>query len=300
MHACERAIAELAGRQDNLVTREQLLTIGLGRGAIAHRLAAGRWRHVHPGVYLIAPAPLQLRARARAALLACGDGATVSHTTAAGLWEMLPGTDDVHVTVPGRHTGPREGVRVHRTAALDPDEIALRHGLRLTSPARTICDLAGMVSTHETEAALTEARVQRLVTDHQLHAVIKRAPTLKGSAVVRALLRAETETGYTRSRAERAVVELTRAAGLPPPLLNQRLLGYLADFLWPQYQLVLEVDGYRYHGHRAAFERDRRRDQLMVSSGYRVLRITWRQLRDEQLFVVARLAQAMAAGPLSR
>ena len=300
MHARERAIGELAGRQDNLVTREQLLTIGLGRGAIAHRLSAGRWRRVHPGVYLVAPAPLHLRAEARAAVLACGDSAAVSHATAAGLWGILPETDDVHVTVPGRHTGPREGVHVHRTAALHPDEIALRHGLRLTSPARTICDLAGMATTHEAEAALTEARVQRLVTDPQLHAVIERTPTLKGSAVIRALLRAETETGYSRSRAERAMVELTRAAGLPPPLLNQRLLGYLADFVWPQYRLVMEVDGYRYHGHRAAFERDRRRDQLMVSSGYRVLRITWRQLRDEQLFVVARLAQAMAVAQLSR
>ena len=208
--------------------------------------------------------------------------------------------DDLHVTVPGRNTGPREGVRVHRASALAPDELAIRDGLRLTSPARTICDVAGISPVRETEAALAEARVQRLVTDRQLRAVIERTPTLKGSAVVRALLRAEVETGYTRSRAERVMVELTRAAGLPRPLLNQRLLGYLADFLWPDHRLVLEVDGYKYHRHRGAFERDRRRDQLMVSSGYRVLRITWRQLLHEQLFVVARLAQALAVAGLSR
>lgn len=297
MHAHERSIAELAGRQDNLVTREQLAAVGIGRGAIAHRLSAGRWQRVHPGVYLVAPAPLDFRARARAAMLACGADATVSHTTAAGLWGILPEgdrSDHVHVTVPGRNAGPREGVCVHRTAVLNRDEIAIRDGLRLTSPARTICDVAGIAPVREAEAALAEARVQGLVTDRQLHAVIERTPTMKGSAVVRALLRSEVETGYTRSRAERVMVKLTRAAALPRPLLNQRLLGYVADFLWPQQRLVLEVDGYKYHRHRAAFERDRRRDQLMVASGYRVLRITWRQLRDEPLFVVARLAEALA------
>ena len=123
MHACERAIAELAGRQDNLVTREQLLAIGLGRGAIAHRLAAGRWRRVHPGVYLVAPAPLQLtRAGARGAARVRRRRDREPHDRGRPLGAFLPGTDDVHVTVPGRHTGPREGVRVHRTAALDPDE----------------------------------------------------------------------------------------------------------------------------------------------------------------------------------
>lgn len=294
MHAIDRAIAELAGSQDNLVTRDQLLAIGLGRGAIAHRLSTGRWQRVHPGVYLVAPAPLDPRARARAALLACGADAVVSHTAAARIWDILPDDEAVHVTVPGRNAGPRQGVCVHRTAALHHEDTATRDRLRPTSPARTICDLAGTVTTREAEAALAEAHVQRLVTDRQLHAVIERTPTLKGSAAIRALLRAELETGYTRSRAERAMVRLTRAAGLPRPLVNQRLFDYLADFVWPQQRLVVEVDGYRYHGHRAAFERDRRRDQVVVSSGYRVLRITWRQLRDEPLFVMARLAEAIA------
>jgi very-short-patch-repair endonuclease len=294
MHDRELAIAELAGRQDNLVSRDQLRAIGLGRGAIAHRLSAGRWQRVHPSVYLVAPAPLDLGARARAAVLACGEGAVVSHTTAAGLWGILAGDDAIHVTVPCRNTGPREGVQVHRTSTLHREDTAIRGGLLLTSPARTICDVAAIAPVREAEAALNEARVQRLVTDRQLHAVIERAPTLKGTAAVRTLLRADVETGYTRSRAERAMVELTRAAGLPCPLLNQRLLGYLVDFLWPQHHLVLEVDGYKYHRHRAAFERDRRRDQVFVSSGYRALRITWRQLCHEQLFVVARVAQAMA------
>jgi Transcriptional regulator, AbiEi antitoxin len=138
MHAIDRAIAELAGRQDNLITRDQLLATGLGRGAIAHRLSTGRWQRVHPGVYLVAPAPLDPHARARAALLACGADAVVSHTTAAGIWDILPDDEAVHVTVPGRNAGPRHGVCVHRTAALHHEDTAIRDRLRLTSPARTI------------------------------------------------------------------------------------------------------------------------------------------------------------------
>jgi very-short-patch-repair endonuclease len=294
----ERGIRELARRQDNVITHEQVTAVGLGRGAIAHRLATSRWQRLHKGIYLIGAAPAAHTARARAAVLACGDEAVVSHTTAAAIWGLMPAGHEIHVTVPGRNPGRRPGIQTHRANVLAPDEVANRTGIPVTSPARTICDVAGYEHIHDTEHALAEARVQGLVSDRQLATVIERAPTLKGSAVIRALLDTEDESGYTRSRAERAMVELTRSAGLPRPILNQPLLGYVVDFLWPQHRLVVEVDGYKYHRHRARFESDRKRDQVMVSAGYRVLRVTWRQLRDEPLFVAARLAQAMTLSGL--
>src|SRR6516165_4410759 len=112
MHDVERAIARVAGRQDNVISGEQLLTAGLGRGAIAHRVRTGRWQRLHRNVYLLGPAPPSLMARTRAAALACGADAVVSHRSAAEMFGLLPEHGGaVHVTVAGRNVAPREGVR---------------------------------------------------------------------------------------------------------------------------------------------------------------------------------------------
>jgi very-short-patch-repair endonuclease len=132
------------------------------------------------------------------------------------------------------------------------------------------------------------------VTTQAIEAVIERTPTLKGSSVIRALLRAGVESGYTRSEAERRMRRLAAAAGLDQPQLNVPVLGYVVDFLWPAQRLVVEVDGYQFHGHRQKFESDRRRDQQLVAAGYRVIRVTWLQLRDEPIAVIASVAQALA------
>jgi very-short-patch-repair endonuclease len=294
MHPTDRAVAPLAGRQDNVLSREQLIFLGVGRSAIARRLENGRWQRLHRSVYLIGPAPPTPRAKARAAIFACGEGAVISHRTAGEMWGLMPPGGDVHVTVPGRNPGHRRGVRIHRVNNLFPDEIVVRDGVALTSPARTICDIAGTESRSDTERVLAEARVQRMVTNRQLESVIVRAPTLKGSSVIRGLLRAESETGYTRSNAELRMKKLIRAAGLAQPLINAPLLGFSADFLWPAEKLIVEVDGYRFHGHRSRFESDRRRDQRLVAAGYRVIHVTWIQLRDHPISVIASLAQALA------
>jgi very-short-patch-repair endonuclease len=132
-----------------------------------------------------------------------------------------------------------------------------------------------------------------MVSDGELLAIIARAPTRKGSQLMRRLLAADTD-GYTRSKAERRMRSLSTAAGLPQPRVNARVEGYLVDFLWPEQRLIVEIDGYATHGDRTAFERDRRRDQALVAAGYRVIRITWRQLTTEPYAVIARLAQALA------
>jgi very-short-patch-repair endonuclease len=292
--AWERRVAEIAGGQDNLITNEALIALGVGRNAISHRLASGRWQRLHKGVYLIGPAPPTLSARARAAVFTCGEGSVLSHLTAAQLWGLLPAGEDVHVTVSGRNPGVRQGVQVHRVRRLEMDEVTAKDALPLTTPARTICDLAATEALHEVETALAEARVHRLATDRQLLAVIGGAPTRRGASIVRNLLAQEDDSGYTRSRAERRLRELIRAAGLDRPLFNEPVLGHVVDVVWPKQRLVVEVDGYQYHGHRAAFERDRRRDQELVAAGYRVIRITWLQLRDRPIETIMRIAQALA------
>ncbi len=294
MHAADASIAQIAGRQDNVISREQLLAIGVGRGVIARQLERRRWQRLHRNVYLIGAAPPTLRARAWAAALACGEGSVISQSTAAALYGLMAPRGDVHVTVPGRNPGYRQGVQIHRVTTLSLDEIVVRDGLTLTSPARTICDVAGIAPLNQAERVLAEARLQRLVTTRALERVIERTPTLKGSSVIRTLLQANDDSGYTRSEAERRMCRLARAAGIDQPLVNAPLLGFVVDFLWPDQRLVVEVDGYQFHGHRQSFESDRRRDQQLVAAGYRVVRVTWIQLRDEPIAVITSIAQALA------
>jgi len=294
MHHVERAVAEIAEVQDNIVTWKQLIATGLGRGAIGYRQRAGVIHRLHRGVYLFGHAPATQTGRARAAVLACGENAVLSHRSAAELWGLLRESEDmVDVTVIAGNPGVRPGIHTHRATELPSTELRSIRSIPVTSPARTICDLAGAGRSHDAEEALEEARVRRLVTDSQLHAVIDRSPTRAGSAFIRALLASENGAGYTRSKAEGTMRALVRSAELPQPLVNAQLHGFLVDFLWPEQRLIVEVDGYEFHQDRAAFERDRRRDQILTAAGYRVIRVTWRQLRDEPLAVIARLAQAL-------
>lgn len=296
MHPQDREIHEVAACQDNLITWDQLVEIGVGRRAVARRVEKGRWQRLHRGIYLIGPSLPTLTARARAAALSYGEGAVISHRTAAELWGLLPTSEEqyIHVTVPGRNARPHDGVCLHRVRALASVEISEKHALPLTSPARTVLDLASTAPPRDTEVALAEARIHRLATDPQIANTIQRNPTSRGAPTLKALLEQEQDSGYTRSAAERRLRDLVRDAGLPRPRFNEPLLGYVVDALWPEHRLVVEVDGYAYHRHRKAFERDRRRDQELVAAGYRVIRVTWLQLRDRPLSVITSIAQAIA------
>ena len=292
--AWETRVGEIAGGQRNLITLDQLAALGIGRNAIEHRLASGRWQRLHKGVYLIGPAPPTLSARAWAAVFSCGEGSVLSHRTAAALWRLLPAGDELHVSVAGRNPGVRRGVVVHRVIELAADEITTSGDLPLTTPARTIWDLAATEPLRDVEAALAEARIHRLATDLQIKAVIQRAPTRPGAPTIRTLLEAEDDSGYTRSRAERRLRDLIGEANLERPLFNQPVLGFVVDAVWPKQRLIVEVDGYTYHHHRTAFERDRRRDQQLIAAGYRVIRITWIQLRDRPIETIASIITALA------
>jgi very-short-patch-repair endonuclease len=296
MPPTEHEIGEIAGRQDNVISRTQLLELGAPTRMIERRLESGRWRCLHRGIYLIGPAPPALGARARAAALACGDGAVVSHRTAAELWGLLlpeRESGDVHITVCERNPGARSQIRTHRVRRLPEEEVAAKHGIPITTPARTICDLAATEPLRDVESALTEARIHRLATDRQIKAVIHNAPTRPGAPIIRSLLEQEDDSGYTRSKAERLLRDLIAKANLERPLFNEPLLGFVVDALWPQQRVVIEVDGYAYHHHRAAFERDRARDQQLIAAGYTVIRVTWIQLRDRPIETIATIIRAL-------
>jgi very-short-patch-repair endonuclease len=291
MHDVKRAIARIAGRQDNVISGEQLLKAGFGRGAIAHRVRTGAWQRLHNNVYLLGPAPASLMARARAAAMACGAGAVVSHRSAAEMFGLLPQSGgDVHVTVAARNVAPRRGVRRHRISAFARGEVTKMRGIPVTSIARTICDLAATERRKDVEAAFQEALYRDIVTPDGLAKVLAREPRRKGAPVIRALL---DDPRMTRSERERALLRLIDAAQLPRPVTNVRLHGHLVDAYWPAERLVLEFDGWQAHGHRHAFDRDRKFDQVMLANGLRPMRVTDRHLKHEPVALVARIAQAL-------
>ncbi len=297
VEAPDRGIARLAARQHGVVTVLQLLAIGLTRKAIRHRVATGRLHPVHRGVYLVGHAVMPPLAAETAAILASGDGTDLSHHSAAALWILRPASPaEVFVTVAGRNPGRRPGVHVHRVRYLDPADRTRRHGLPVTTPARTVLDLAAVSSPREAERAYGEAWTRRLLTDAHLLDAVGRAPRHRGARAVRTILEAQEEPPMTQREAEDRMLALVRQADLHGFETQRPVQGHTVDFLWRDQRVVVEVDGYRYHSDRRRFESDRRRDANLQAHGYAVLRVTWRQLRREPLFVAARLAALLARG----
>lgn len=282
----DRGVARLAARQHGVVTRGQLLDAGLGRHAIAHRLERGRLHAVHRGVYAVGHRAVSARGLRLAAVLAYGRGAALSHRSAAEVWGLLDerAGAPVHVSSPAQRR-PLRGVIVHRATAL---EAVRRDGILVTPPARTIVDLAATAASGDLERAVEEARVRRLVSADDL---LCRARGRRGAAALRALL--ADEPSLTRSEAERRLLRLVAAAGLPRPQTNVRVAGCEVDALWPEARLVVEVDGFAFHASRAAFERDRDRDARLQARGFRVMRVTWRQLTARPEVLTARLGAAL-------
>ncbi|MHB8658600.1 MAG: DUF559 domain-containing protein [Solirubrobacteraceae bacterium] len=298
--------AWVAEQQLGLVTAAQLSAAGLTRKWIRRQLSAGLLHRRHQGVYLLGHPILLPGAREFAGVLACGARAYVSHGSSAGLWvlakpEPEPGSSPgcgpdrpVHITVVGRSCKPRKGLCIHNVIRLHPADRASCHGIPLTAPARTIIDCAAEVTPDEVEDLLAEAHARGLADEQAIDRAIARWPHRAGVAAVRTARRHEGGPKWTRSKAERIMRSLLREARLPEPRMNEFVVGWPADFLWPAHRLIIEVDGYLAHGHRRAYERDRRRDQAHIAAGYTVIRITYRQLQGEPLSIVAMIAAALA------
>lgn len=294
----DRAVAEVAAAQDGVIARRQLAAMGLGLGAIDHRLRTGRLHRLHRGVYAVGHTALVPRARELAAVLACGPDAVLSHHSAAALWGLRPHhAGDVHVTVGRSGSRPRPGLQVHRTRFLDARDIRVRRGIPTTSPGRTIIDLADTFTDRELTRAIDEATTRGLAHRHEILATLERlGPGRRGSAQLAKILGRNDRPALTRSEAEERLLGLVAMAGLPRPEVNVRIHGHEVDALWRANRLVVEVDGYAFHSTRAAFERDRARDADLDAAGLRVLRVTWRQIVDEPYALIARMAQALARG----
>ncbi|MGK7313523.1 MAG: DUF559 domain-containing protein [Candidatus Longimicrobiales bacterium M2_2A_002] len=287
----------LAARQHGVIARTQLLERGVSAREVQYRLETGRLRRLHAGVYAVGPVPGLLQ-QEMAATLACGRGAVVSHWSAAGCWEIArrrPG-HPVAVSTLRDVRSSDAGIRVFRTTRLRDDETTLRDGLPLTSPARTLFDLAGWAYIGDVERAFSRA-VPTLVTLAEIDVLLERYPRRRGRRRLRALLQTGLSPGLTRSDAEREFLRVVRSGGLPRPATNVVIAGYEVDCLWSDARLVVEIDGRAYHSDARSFEGDRERDAALLAAGYRVMRVTWRQISDQPRPLLVRLAGALARSP---
>ena len=290
-----RTIADVASRQHGVVSLAQLLAIGLSRRTIDRWLSLGRLHRVHRGVYAVGRSGLTRRGHYMAAVVACGSGALLSHRSAAALWGLRPhGGASIDVSSSRRRGGRLARIDLHRTRTLTIDDATAIDGIPVTSVARTLLDLAGVVGPRSLERAVERAEVLRVFDLRTINAVLGRANGRRGSGALAVSLRRRSPTPVIRSELERRFLELCARAALPSPIANGTVAvpgGELeVDFHWPFARLVVETDGFETHATHAQFERDRRRDQRLTLAGYRVIRFTWHQLENAPQRVSATIA----------
>jgi predicted transcriptional regulator of viral defense system len=278
----EAAVAGLAARQHGIATRRQLLELGLSRDGIRRRLEMARLHPVHAGVYSVGHPLLSLKGRWIAAVLACGTDALLSHRSAAahhGIAEAYG--RDIDVLVPGRKVSPRRGIRVHCVRSFDAQDRAVRHGIPLTSVARTLFDLAEVVNARQLRNAWMESERQRLLDIRQVQRLCDGARGRRGTGTCRELLADRSEPPDVRSKFELRFPPFCDDYAIRRPAFNVAIGPYVVDALWVRERLVVELDSRAFHNDPAAFERDRKRDADLQVWGYRVIRITWRRLVNE-------------------
>ncbi len=292
--AIDRRIMALA-RPHGVVARDHLIAARISRDVIDNRVRAGWLRPMYRGIYAVGPIQSD-DAPAQAAVLACGDRAALSHEWAAVGWRMLRHElrGPVDVSVPAPRCPRHRGIRVHRVQPLPPDEVTRLRQIAVTTPARTLLDLAATLPARELEQAIALAERTYARTQHRLAALLARYPARPGTPKLRELLHDPRPPALARSEAEERFLALVRRAGLPAPEVNVPIHGYEIDFLWREERLAVEIDGYAFHADRAAFEADRRRDADLAARGTHVMRITWRQITTEPEATLVRLAQAIA------
>jgi very-short-patch-repair endonuclease len=296
----DTVIAELAGRQHGVVSLTQLRALGISASGARKRAANGRLHRVHRGVYAVGHARLTKHGRWLADVMAYGPRALLSHRSGAGLWNVrADNRARTDVSVPGPSARSRPGIEVHRSVTLTPADATIVDGIPCTTLARTLLDLAEVVSPRSLERAIEQAEVMRLFDLRAVDEVLARANGRRGAAKLSAVLAGLEEPALTDTEVEERFLSLCRAASLPSPEVNQWLdiddePTIKADFLWRAQRLVIETDGWESHGTRQAFERDRRRDERLKLAGYEPLRFTRRRIVSDPGGVMKTVVQLLA------
>lgn len=278
-------IAALAARQHGVVSCAQLREIGISEDEIRGRLERGSLHSLHHGVYAVGHRAVTREGQLLAAVLAGGPGAVLSHASAAELWG-LPLHKERDIEVITRSRRGRRGIRFHRSS-LEPGEVTVFKGIPVTTPERTILDLAARESTERLERLIRQAEYEHLASTASLSSCFSTHEGARGSRRLRKALDLATETtGATRSKLERKFLAFIRRNALPRPKLNHRIEFHsrtvFADAAWPKHRLIVELDSREAHANRHSFESDRTRDRDLLVAGWTTTRVTWRQLREDE------------------
>ncbi|MEZ5073957.1 MAG: type IV toxin-antitoxin system AbiEi family antitoxin domain-containing protein [Solirubrobacterales bacterium] len=289
------SIADLAARQHGVVARRQLLAVGITAEQVQGLARRAHLHRLHRGVYAVGHRALTQEGRWLAAVLACAPGAALSHGPAGQLLGIVPRREQfaIHVSVPGRGQRGPAGVVCHFPRCLSDRDITTRNRIPVTTPTRTVWDLATILTPLQVRRAFEQAEKLRALDRERLRSLLDASPSRQGAGVVRELLAERIlPLEATRSRLEEVVLETCRDHGLPLPAVDVPLLGFEVDFLWPDARLVVEADGGA-HLDRAQRDRDNERDAALARAGYLVRRYSWRALADGAA-VAAEIAAILA------
>jgi very-short-patch-repair endonuclease len=294
-------IARLAREQYGVVSRDQLLGLGLGKGAIQHRLSVGRLHLLRRGVYAVGHRVVPREGRWLAAVLASGRGAVLSHRSAAAHWGIRPSSSELIDVTTARKGRSWDGIRRHHMP-LPADEVTVAEGIPVTTVPRTIFDLAAGAPAEVVHSLLREVEYRQLYDRLSLQDLVERYPGRRGVRKVRFALERlrEEPPGRRRSRLEERFAPFLRRHRLPLPRFNDWIvLGhkrFQVDCHWPGTGQIAELDGWEGHRTRSAFREDRARDRVLRVAGYMVTRLTWPQLEDEPAAIAADL-RALLTSP---
>jgi very-short-patch-repair endonuclease len=259
----EKVLARIARRQHGVVTRKQLLDARVSKEEIRWRIKRGALLVVHPGVYRVGHKAPSIEARYIAAVLACGEGAVLSGMAAGYLWGLIKGS-----APPPEVTTPKDrkvkGVQIRRARRRET-EATTHHGIPITTVPRTLVDISSMLSSADLARACHEAGVLHGTTPRQVEEVLNKRPTTPAAKQLRKVMNGEVHV--TLSPLERAFLKRLRAAGLPEPVMNRKAGERRVDCRWSDHRLTVELDSYRYHSSRHAWELDRRREREAHARG---------------------------------
>ena len=301
----DQALSDLSLAQHGVFALDQLRALGLAAPAVRSRQAAGRLHRIHHTVYSLVPKELLKREGLyMAAVLACGEGAVLSHRSAAALLELRDwGHTKIEVTVPRRSARRHDGIKVHRSTTLIDEDVTELNNIPCTTVHRTLFDLAEVVTQRQLERSFDQAEISERLDLNAINDQLKRNPTRPGAKAVRDVL----ETHYigktpTWSENEEALLAITRELGIPDPDTNQFIVpddggpAIRVDFVWRDQRVIVEADSKKWHNTRQRFEQDRVRDQRLTAAGWTIIRTTWRQMKHRPHELRPLLLKLLAPG----
>jgi very-short-patch-repair endonuclease len=287
-----RDLARMAGRAHGVVTRRQLLAAGFTKHQIDWWVQTGLLLGVYPGVYRVGHAAPSVEADYLAAVLACGNGALLAGPAAGHLLRLLK-TRPPKPEVITRTERRIKGITTHRTRSLDARDAIRVNGIPVTNVPRTLVDLAATLDRDALTRACHEADVLYRTTPDNVEAILARRPASKGAATLRAILHGDIRV--TLSRLERRFLELLTEAGLPLPQTNRVASARRVDCRWPDHGLTVELDSYRFHRSRHAWEQDRRREREAHARGDQIRRYTHDDVFETPAAILTELRPLLAA-----